>query len=93
MRGRVTKDEGARRSPSLGVKVTRAELSVPRVGPNLQSPYTDLHLFGIYKAGWPVGCCNVSDYPSIRPNVENYSRHFRHDYMTKRSGRRKECGK
>jgi len=43
----------------------------------------DLHLFGVYKAGWPVGCRNVSDYPSIRPDEENYSRHFRHDYMAK----------
>jgi len=43
----------------------------------------DLHLFSVYKAEWPVGCRNVSDYPSIWPDVENYSWHFRHDYMAK----------
>jgi len=42
----------------------------------------DLHFFGIYKARWPV-VSNVSDYPSMQLNLDNYSWHFRHDYMAK----------
>ena len=47
------KDKGARRSPSLG-EVTRAELSVPRTGPNSRSPYNVAMTVHFKNAGVPI---------------------------------------